>query len=161
MTAGPCDPGAADADRGQMRASHADREHVIGILKAAFVQGRLTKDELDCRVGEAFGSQTCGELATVTADLPAGLTAAPPQPARLRARPPVKKIVTVGAWVFPLPAMVAASFLTGSDQLGNLTAALIFLYLIVGMTAGAAMLNSWIEERSRGQSPSRPRLPAR
>jgi hypothetical protein len=52
-------------------------------------------------------------------------------------------------------------FLTGSDQLGNLTAALIFLYLIVGMTAGAAMLNSWIEERSRGQSPSRPRLPAR
>jgi hypothetical protein len=51
---------------------------------------------------------------------------------------------------------LVASFLTGSDQLGNLTAALIFLYLIVGMTAGAAMLNSWIEERSRAQSPSRP-----
>jgi hypothetical protein len=52
------------------------------MFKAAFVQGRLTKDELDSRVGQAFGAQTYGELATVTADLPAGLTVAPPRPAR-------------------------------------------------------------------------------
>jgi hypothetical protein len=57
----------------------------------------------------------------------------------------VKKIVAACAWVFPLPAMVVASFLTGNDQLGSVTAGLIFLYLIVGMTAGAAMLNSWLE----------------
>lgn len=157
MTAGPGDQGAAAAGGGHMRASHADREHVIGVLKAAFVQGRLTKDELDSRVGQAFASRTYEELATVTADLPAGLTAGPPKPARVQARPPVKKIVTAGAWVFPLPAMVVASFLTGSDQLGNVTAALIFLYLIVGMTAGAAMVNSWLEKRSRGQLPPQPR----
>jgi len=90
MTAGPCGQGAADAGRGHMRASHADREQVIGILKTAFVQGRLTKDELDSRIGQAFGSRTYGELATVTADLPAGLTAAPPKPARAQPRPPVK-----------------------------------------------------------------------
>ena len=36
------------AGRGHLRASHADRERVIGTLKAAFVQGRLTKDELSC-----------------------------------------------------------------------------------------------------------------
>jgi hypothetical protein len=53
--------------------------------------------------------------------------------------------------------MVAASFLTGSDQLGNLAAALIFLYLIVGIVAGAAMLNSWLEKRSRRQLPPQPR----
>jgi hypothetical protein len=140
-----------------MRAAHADREHVIVMLKAAFVQGRLTKDELDSRVGRAFGAQAYGELATLTADLPAGLTVAPPGPARVRARPPVKKIVIAGAWVFPLPAMVVASFLTGNDQLGSVTAGLIFVYLIVGMTAGAAMLNSWLENRSRGQLPPQPR----
>jgi hypothetical protein len=29
----------------KLRASHADREQVINVLKAAFVAGRLTKDE--------------------------------------------------------------------------------------------------------------------
>src|SRR5216110_986159 len=38
---------AGATGRGRLRASHADREHVIAMLKAAFVQGRLTKDELD------------------------------------------------------------------------------------------------------------------
>ena len=37
------------AGLGHLRASHADREQVIETLKAAFVQGRLTKDELDTR----------------------------------------------------------------------------------------------------------------
>jgi len=35
---------------GHLRASHADREQVIGTLKTAFVQGRLGRDELDVRV---------------------------------------------------------------------------------------------------------------
>jgi hypothetical protein len=36
---------------GDLRALHADSEQVIGVLKAAFVQGRLGKDEFDLRVG--------------------------------------------------------------------------------------------------------------
>ena len=32
----------ATASRGDLRASHADREQVIGILEAAFAQGRST-----------------------------------------------------------------------------------------------------------------------
>ena len=44
--AGPGDEIAAGAGgRSYLRASHADREQVIDVLKAAFVQGRLTKDE--------------------------------------------------------------------------------------------------------------------
>ena len=75
VTAGPGDQSAADgAARGYLRASHADREHVIDMLKAAFAQGRLTKEELDGRVGQAFASRTYGDLAAITADLPAGLT---------------------------------------------------------------------------------------
>jgi hypothetical protein len=50
VTAGPGDQGAADAARGYLRASHADREHVLDVLKAAFVQGMLSKAELDARV---------------------------------------------------------------------------------------------------------------
>jgi hypothetical protein len=55
--------------RGELRASHADREQVIGTLKAAFVQGMLSKDEFDLRVAQAFGSRTYAELGPITADL--------------------------------------------------------------------------------------------
>jgi DNA-binding MarR family transcriptional regulator len=68
--------------RGHLRACHADREQVIGVLQAAFVQGRLGRDELDARVGQALAARTYADLATLTADLPAGLAAAEP-PRRL------------------------------------------------------------------------------
>jgi hypothetical protein len=55
---------------------------VIGTLKAAFVQGRLVKDELDLRVGQALAHQTCAELAALTADLPAGLHVGKSRPPR-------------------------------------------------------------------------------
>ena len=51
------------------RASQADREHVVGLLKAAFVQGQLTRDEFDWRLGRALVSRTYAELAALTADL--------------------------------------------------------------------------------------------
>ena len=34
----------ADSGRGRLRASDADREHVVGTLKAAYVYGLVTKD---------------------------------------------------------------------------------------------------------------------
>jgi DNA-binding transcriptional ArsR family regulator len=76
----------AAVGRGHLRACHADREQVIGVLKAAFVQGRLGTDELNARVGQALAARTYADLATLTADLPAGLAAAEPpyQPARMR-----------------------------------------------------------------------------
>jgi hypothetical protein len=71
---------AEGRDHGDLRASHADRERVIGTIKAAFVQGRLTEDEHDARVGQVYASQTYAELAAVTAevtaDIPAEFTAA-------------------------------------------------------------------------------------
>ena len=68
---------AGAASRGRMRASRADREQVIEVLKEAFAQGRLTGDELDSRLGRAFVSQTYAELTALTADLPADLRAGP------------------------------------------------------------------------------------
>jgi len=66
------------APAGHLRASHADREQVIGTLKVAFVQGRLTAEELDARVEQVFAARTYAELAEVTADIPAGLTGTRP-----------------------------------------------------------------------------------
>ena len=59
LTGGPDDgqAGISDGSRklhGHMRASTADRDRAIEVLKAAFVEGRLTKEELDLRVGQAF-----------------------------------------------------------------------------------------------------------
>ena len=62
--------------RSRLRASHADREQVIGLLKAAFVHGRLTKEEFDGRVDRAFAARTYAELTRLTDDLPVIL--APP-----------------------------------------------------------------------------------
>ena len=88
--AGPGDEIAAWAGgRGHLRASDADREQVIQTLKAAFVQGRLDRDEFDLRVGRTFASRTYAELAAVTADIPTGLTKANPSqpaPAQRKAR---------------------------------------------------------------------------
>jgi hypothetical protein len=64
---------AGAGGRGRLRASHADREQVIGALKAAYVQGMLAKDELDLRVGQAFASRTYADLAALTADLCQGI----------------------------------------------------------------------------------------
>ena len=73
---GPEDHRAA-ARRGPFRASHADREDAIEALKAAYVAGRLTEEEFEARVGQAFASRTRADLATITADIPAGMSAVP------------------------------------------------------------------------------------
>src|SRR5690242_20381647 len=89
--AGPPDQMPAAAGRGHLRASHADRERVVGSLKAAFVQGRLAKDEFDLRVGQALAALTYAELAAVIADLPAGPAGATPsQPVRAHEEQPVR-----------------------------------------------------------------------
>jgi uncharacterized membrane protein len=64
----PGPPGGA----GYLRASTADRERAVDVLKAGFAEGRLTKDEYDARISQAYEARTYGELAVVTADLPGG-----------------------------------------------------------------------------------------
>jgi uncharacterized protein DUF1707 len=92
------EPGVQAAAAG-LRASHADREQVIDLLKAAFVQGRLDRDEFGARIGQALTSRTYGELAAVTADIPAELTGALPRrpPVRARRRIPFNTAVTGSA----------------------------------------------------------------
>jgi hypothetical protein len=100
-----------------MRASRADRERAIDLLKAAFVQGRLDRDEFDARIGHAVASRTYGDLAAVTADLPADLIGALPRrpPVRARRQIPFNTAVTGGACVAGLVNVgMAAVFLSRS-----------------------------------------------
>ena len=157
MTAEPGNEMAAAASRGHLRASHADREQVIAVLKAAFVQGRLTKDELDARAGQTFAARTYADLAAVTADLPRGLITAPPpgKPARARARLSLGKVVAGATLIGLPPTMVAATFLTGSEPLAFASALVVVFFFMAWMVAGAQMLVNWHDKHSRGQMPPR------
>jgi DUF1707 SHOCT-like domain len=63
VTVGPGgDPAAGAGGRGHLRASRADRDQVIDVLTAAFVQGRLAKGEFDMRVGQVLASRTYADL---------------------------------------------------------------------------------------------------
>jgi Domain of unknown function (DUF1707) len=68
-TAGTVMDGAAG--RPDVLASDADREAACGQLGSAFADGRLTTAEHVERVRAAYGARTRGELAVLTADLPA------------------------------------------------------------------------------------------
>ena len=101
------------------------------MLKAAFVQDRLTKDEFDLRVGQAFTARTYAELATLTADLPAGLIVAERlrKPARARARVSLNTAVTGGACLIIAVHMgVLAALLTGS----GVALLLVVVFAIIG-----------------------------
>jgi hypothetical protein len=134
-----------------MRASHADREHVIEVLKNAFVQGRLTKGELDARVGQAFASRTYAELARVTADIPAE-PVVPASRDAVRARQgslviAAATVITAGLW--------AVALASDSAALGLLSLAFSFTCLGVVLLVGAALLDSQHRKRSGGQPPPR------
>ena len=55
-----------------MRASHADRERAVDVLKAAYAEGRLNHAEYEQRLGMAYQAATYGELGRLVGDLPAG-----------------------------------------------------------------------------------------
>jgi hypothetical protein len=63
---------------GEVRASDAEREAVVELLRQASVEGRLTLAELTDRTEAAYTASTRSELALLTQDLPAaGSVAAP------------------------------------------------------------------------------------
>jgi Domain of unknown function (DUF4190)/Domain of unknown function (DUF1707) len=66
-----------------MLAASADRDRAMDVLKAAYGEGRLNKDEFDIRCGRVMASRTYGDLSAVVGDLPAGPIGvmAPYQPA--------------------------------------------------------------------------------
>jgi hypothetical protein len=95
----------------QLRASHADRDQVVELLRVAAGDGRLSADELDDRLERALTARTYAELAALTADLPAtpGAVVVPPGAGAVSAT--AKDLVRInvkgssasrdGGWVVP------------------------------------------------------------
>ena len=149
---GPGDELAAAGGRGggDLRASHADREQVIETLKVAFVQGRLTEDELDARTGQAYAVRTYTELAEVTADIPAKLTKARPPRNPWRAT----KISWLVVYALILPGLVTAVALPGGPgpttgtEVATWSAVVYAIFWILG---AAVIIAARRAERAGGQ----------
>ena len=159
--------------QGRWRASHADREQVVGILKAAFVQGRLTADELDERVGQALAARTYADLAALTTDLPADpapdrapapVPTPPPAPARRPHNTAASRAVKAGAGAIGamVIAVIAAGVVVGQPVVFVFIA--VFMVVLAAVTTAvvaslihvALKLESRQHRRPRGQRPPGP-----
>jgi hypothetical protein len=153
----PGDEIAAGAGgRGHLRASHADREQVIEVLKAAFVQGRLDRDEFDLRAGRALASRTYADLATLTADIPAWLTRArPPEPARQSANKKKNAAAALACATLAIVGMLAAlpSMPDGSPLAAPVTLLMCVLFGALA-TGWLVLFHAWLGERAGSTSAS-------
>ena len=148
MATGPGDQMAVAPDGyGHMRASLADREQAIDTLKAAFAQGRLTKDELDERVARALVPLTYAELASLTDDLPPGMT--PVAPLRQGSLASAGVYLTVMAGLLLIAAISNDSW----TPLTVLSAALFLSPIWLLALAGLLALHSRLDRRVPGLSP--------
>jgi Domain of unknown function (DUF1707) len=161
------------AGQGRWRASHADREQVVGALQAAFVQGRLTADELDERVGQALAARTYAELAALTTDLPPDpaparepAPAPPPPPplARRPQNPAALRAVKAGAGAIGVTVIAVGAAIAVAGEPAAAVFIAVFMLVLAAVTTAvvaslihvALMLESRRRSRPRGQQPPGP-----
>ncbi len=82
-----------------LRASHADRERVVEVLKAAAADGRLTSDDLEQRLEAALTASTRPDLEPLIADLTTAATTEVPELGRIECGSGSAK--RDGSWVVP------------------------------------------------------------
>ncbi|MEU5339469.1 DUF1707 domain-containing protein [Streptomyces sp. NPDC020766] len=99
----------------ELRASHADRDRVVDVLRIAAGDGLLTADELDERLEAALSARTLSELTTLTADLPpvsatSGTTVAEVKDVVRIEQVHSGAVERVGRWVVPRRMELAVTF---------------------------------------------------
>jgi uncharacterized protein DUF1707/2TM domain-containing protein len=90
----------------ELRISDADRERVADRLRTAAGEGRLSADELEERLEQAFSARTEAALEPLTADLPAPVTRSP----RARLRPDFGPYVGVSVMLVAIWAMTGLGY---------------------------------------------------
>jgi hypothetical protein len=133
--------------------SHVGREQVLDALKAAFVHGRLAKDEFDLRVGQVLAAYA--ELDAATADIPTGLTTAPP-PETVRKSHNRKLIqcgTAAGAGASVALTATIAVVAGGSPVISLVVVGLVGVVVAV-LLAGLLTLFSWVLEMVSSRQPS-------
>ncbi|MFH8735331.1 MULTISPECIES: DUF1707 SHOCT-like domain-containing protein [unclassified Streptomyces] len=99
----------------ELRASHADRDRVVDVLRIAAGDGLLTADELDERLEVALSARTLSELAAVTADLPPASATAGGTGAEVKDVVRIEQVHSgaverVGRWVVPRRLELAVTY---------------------------------------------------
>ena len=160
MTAGRED-GTAGA-QGRLRSSRADRDEAIDVLKAAFVQGRLTKDELDLRVGQVLASRTYADLAALIADVPSQVTSAElsdedaREPGRVLSFKTAARVGAVGAGPSMASAAVVLAQSSGVPAVVGVLLVGLTGVLVAVLLAALLMVLSWVVRRSQREPAQRP-----
>ena len=147
---------AAGDGRGRLRASHADRERVIDTLKAAYVYGLVTKNELDERVSQTFAARTHAELAVITADIPSGLAPLRPAPVRASAPAAARDRAIMATAILTGLAWVASFAVSPEAGPGPSVAGALAALLFVGGTGSAFVSLFLLGIRMRSQRTQHP-----
>jgi len=146
---------AGEGGGSRLIASQADREQVLDALKAAFVQGQLTKDEFDQRIGQVLA--TYAELDALTADLPVEPTQTR-LPARAREshnRKVIQRGTAAGAGASM--AFTAALVVVGGGPAVAWVAVPVVGAVVAVVLAGLLTLLSWVLEKGSSRQPSQGR----
>jgi hypothetical protein len=129
---------------------------VVETLKTAFVEGRLTMDELDARAGQAFAARTSADLAALTADLPAWSAGAQARRGRHQARPPVSKRtikLRLATCASILPVVMAVVILSDNDNVASTILPPLVLVYLMALLIGVSHLVASRLERRRSAGP--------
>ncbi len=132
---------------GRLPASRANRDQVIATLKAAFVQGRLTKDEFDLRVGQALAIYA--ELDALTADIPAGPAVPPPSQPALA--PDSRKLIRRGsAMGAGMILLIDAVFVIPRAPIPGVIAGILLSAVTAALLTGFLTFLAWVIDRHSG-----------
>jgi hypothetical protein len=115
------------ADPRRLRVADTDRDRAAEVLRKAAAEGRITFDELDERISQAYAARTFGDLDAVTSDLPGPGVTAPAagpfpvqEPGSATGHPPSVSIAVMsgirraGPWLVP-PAHTAVAIMGGVE----------------------------------------------
>jgi hypothetical protein len=143
--------------RPDLRASDAERERVAAFLRDQSLEGRLTTDELDERLGRAYRAVTVRELRELVVDLP-GSPLGPPQrgrpaPPALRRSPNLAPpalaacVVLMAPWLLGVAASVVLAmgiaFVAVVFALAFVLAPVMLIALAVLAVARRHLRSSW------------------
>jgi hypothetical protein len=127
---------------------------VIEVLKAAFAQGRLDRDEFGMRVDRALASRTYADLAALTADIPAGMSRArPPEPARESVNAKKKAVVALTCATPAIPGLLVASPpIPDGSPFAVLFIVLVCVWGLAVPTGWILLFHAWLDKRADRRS---------